>query len=150
MFPDTVLCLLTVSAFGASCKVRDVLSFLLVDRCLVVCCTGVGRQALHSSRTVASSTTAASASQEEGLHAGPLHHNFCEYICDVAVYFGGGRIALRPSSSQQRRVLCLLLLRLARRTVRSGEFHLLDLIRPGARCSFSSWSTVVSCCDDCV
>ena len=34
----------------------------------------------------------------------PLPHNFSEYICDVAVYFGRGRIAHRPSSSQRRHV----------------------------------------------
>ena len=31
-------------------------------------------------------------SEEEGLHARPLPHILGEYICDIAVYFGGGRI----------------------------------------------------------
>ena len=42
---------------------------------------------------VASSTTAASTSEEEGLHAGALPHNLNGYICDISVYFGGGGIA---------------------------------------------------------
>ena len=59
-----------------------------------------GEKALHSSSTVASSSTAANISEEEGLARCPLPHN----IRDVAVYFGGGRIAHRPSSSQCRHV----------------------------------------------
>ena len=39
-----------------------------------------------------------------GIARCPFPHNFREYICDVAVYFGRGRIAHRPSSSQRRHV----------------------------------------------
>ena len=53
---------------------------------------GVGRKALHLPSPAASSTTAAASSEEEGLHARPLPHIFGGYICDFAVYFGGGRI----------------------------------------------------------
>ena len=52
---------------------------------LVVCPPGVGRQTLHPSSPPATSALAATSSEEEGLHACPLPHNFSEYICDVAV-----------------------------------------------------------------
>ena len=40
-----------------------------------------------------------------GIARCPPLHNFSEHICDVAVYFGGGSIAHRPSSSHRRHVL---------------------------------------------
>ena len=60
--------------------------------------------ALHPPSSSASSSTAPGTSEGEGLHARPLPHMFDGYINVVAVFFGGGRIALRPSSSQLRRV----------------------------------------------
>ena len=36
----------------------------------------------------------ASALEGEGVHADPLPHSHCEYICDVSVFFGGGGTAL--------------------------------------------------------
>ena len=67
-------------------------------------CQWGGEIALHSSSTVASSTTAMSTSEGRGIARCLLPHIFREYICDVAVFFGGGRIAHRPSSSQCRHV----------------------------------------------
>ena len=66
---------------------------------------GVGRQALHPSSPPATSTLAATSSEEEGLHARPLPHTFGEYFCVDAAYYGGGRIGTLPSSSQWRGVL---------------------------------------------
>ena len=40
-----------------------------------------------------------------GIARCPPLHNFSEHICDVAVYFGGGSIAHRPSSSHRRHAL---------------------------------------------
>ena len=74
----------------------------VVERLLVVCPPGVGRQALHPSRPPATSALAATSSEEEGLHARPLPHIFGEYFCVDAAYHGGGRICTLPSSSHRR------------------------------------------------
>ena len=52
------------------------------------------RQTLHPPSPASSSASTAASSEEEGLHACPLPHILGEYICDVAVYFGGGRIGI--------------------------------------------------------
>ena len=64
----------------------------VVERLLFVWPLGVGRQALHPSSPAASSSCTEASSEEEGLHARPLPHILGEYICDIAGYFGGGRI----------------------------------------------------------
>ena len=74
----------------------------VVERLLVVCPPGVGRQALHPSSPPATSALAATSSEEEGLHARPLPHIFGEYFCVDAAYHGGGRIGTLPSSSHRR------------------------------------------------
>ena len=53
---------------------------------------GVVRQALHTPSSPATFALAAASSEEEGLHARPLPHILGDYICNVAVFFGGGRI----------------------------------------------------------
>ena len=53
----------------------------VVERLLVVCPPGVGRQALHPSSPPATSAFAATCSEEEGLYARPLPHIFGEYFC---------------------------------------------------------------------
>ena len=63
-------------------------SLYCVERWLVVCFSDDSRECFGG----------------RGIARCPLPHNFREYICDVAVYFRGGRIAHRPSSSQRRRV----------------------------------------------
>ena len=67
--------------------------------CVFGCPTGGGETGSSPPSPPATSALAAASSEEEGLHARPLPHNFREYIFDVAVYFGRGRIAHRPSSS---------------------------------------------------
>ena len=52
----------------------------------------VERKALHPPSPAATLALAAASSEEEGLHARPLPHILGDYICNVAVYFGGGRI----------------------------------------------------------
>ena len=78
-----------MSTATVNCTVRDVLSLV---ECFSSFPLGV-RQALHLPSPVASSSTAVSTSEEEGLHASPLLLNLNVYICDVSVYFGGGGIA---------------------------------------------------------
>ena len=65
--------------------------------CVCVCfralLLGVERQALHPPPSpAATSALAAASSEEEGLHARPLPHILGDYFCNVAVFFGGGRI----------------------------------------------------------
>ena len=52
----------------------------------------VGRKALRPPSPAASSTTAVGTSEEEGLHACPLPHNFEVAFYLVSRDFGGGRI----------------------------------------------------------
>ena len=99
---------------SAVCTVRGVLMHLdetfdvhvkwhFVDRWLCVCVLvfplGVGRQALHTPSTAASSTTAASNFGGRGIGTfGPLPHTFGEYFIFWAVYIGGsiGTFGLPP------------------------------------------------------
>ena len=62
----------------------------------------MGRKALHPSSPAASSSTTAGTSEEEGLHARPLPRILEVAFNVVSGDLGGGRIALRPSSSQCR------------------------------------------------
>ena len=59
----------------------------------------MGRKALHPSSPVASSSTTAGTSEEEGLHARPLLRILEVAFNVVSGDLGGGRIALRPAMS---------------------------------------------------
>ena len=133
-----------------------------------------GETALHSSSTVASSTTAASctlpsSSQLQRVHPRRRCVLWRRKDCTQAFLLamsastseeeGQALLLTTAASTSEEEGQALLLttvastlstaLRLARRMVRLGQFHLPDLIRPGVRCSFSSLSTVVSYCNDC-
>ena len=60
--------------------------------CVLALPLGVGRMALHFPSPAASLTMAAGTSEEEGLHACPLPHNFEVAFYLVSGDFGGGRI----------------------------------------------------------